>query len=396
MKYDFGIYSIDLAARTLTASGEPVRIEPKVFDLLALLVANAERAISKEELVETVWHGRVISDAAISSAVSAARRAIGDTGKDQQAIRTLHGRGYRFVGRIDTPFTAPLPRPTDRPTAPVVQDIRYFTSFDGTRIAYSILGDSGPTLVKTANWMTHLEYDLESPVWRHWIDAIGTGCRLVRYDERGNGLSDRNPATLSYEACVRDLECLVRHLGLMRFSLFGISQGAPIAVDAAVRNPGPVDKIIIYGGFARGWRFDPDPAMVDQRIAMSMLMRAGWGQENPEFRQLFTSRFMPEATPEQADWFNDLQRKCVEPGMAARLHDMFGEIDVLPLLEKVEAATLVLHARGDRETPIDKGRVFATRIPGARFVSLESRNHILLKDEPAFAVLVEQVQRFLH
>lgn len=396
MIYQFDDLTLDVARRELCRGEAAIKIEPQAFDVLSYLIENRNRVVSKDDLVEAIWDGRFVSESALSSRIRDVRVAVGDNGRDQKTIKTIHGRGFRFVADLAAREGAPdLQNTETRSDQQLQQEVRYFKSFDGTRIAYSDIGDSDVVILKTANWMSHLEYDLESPIWRHWISEIGKGVRLIRYDERGNGLSDWNVGQVTYDDCVRDLECLVEHLGLKKFSLFGISQGASVAVDFAVRQPAQVDKIIIYGGFVQGWRFQKDENALGQRIAMGMLMRTGWGQSGSEFRQLFTSRFMPEATPEQADWFNELQRKSVAPEMAGNLHDMFGTIDVSHLLDQVKAPTLVMHSRQDAEIPIGNGRAFATGIPGARFVSLESKNHILLEHEPAFGALVDNIRNFI-
>lgn len=396
MQYLFDSFTFDSQARELRSDGTPVPIEPKVFDLLGYLIENRHRMATRDELVEKIWSGRHISDAALSSAVSSARKALGDDGRAQKYIRTMHGHGFRFVAEECAALEEQGNKQVERsPTLSLHQEIQYLRSFDGTRIAFADSNRGETVVVKTANWMSHLEYDLESAIWHHWIDALSRGNRLIRYDERGNGLSDRNVDDISFEACVRDLECLVETLGLERINLFGVSQGAAVAVDFAVRHPELVDKIVIYGGFARGWRHSTDEKTIEQRIAMSMLMRTGWGQDSPEFRQLFTSRFMPDATPQDWAAFNELQRRSVSPQMAGNLHDMFGTIDVSHLLEKVSARTLVLHARKDAEISIGNGREIATGIPGARFVSLNSKNHILMSDEPAFETMVDQLHSFL-
>ena len=273
------------------------------------------------------------------------------------------------------------------------QDIRFCTMADDVRIAYATVG-RGPPLVKAANWMNHLEFDWQSPVWRHWIEELGRDHTLVRYDERGNGLSDWE-AELSFELMVDDLEAVVDALGLERFALLGISQGCGVSVAYAVRHPEKVSRLVLYGGYVRGWRTRANPQEMEWRQALTTLIRQGWGQDNPAFRQVFTSLFMPEATPEQMQWFNDLQRVTTSPENAVRLMEIFAAIDVSDLLPKVRAPTLVLHCRNESVAPFDEGRRFASGIPGARFVPLESRNHLILPDEPAWRRFMTEVGAFL-
>lgn len=273
------------------------------------------------------------------------------------------------------------------------QEIRFCTTPDDVRIAYATMG-SGPPLVKAANWLSHLEFDRKSPVWRHWLLELSRDHTLIRYDERGCGLSDWD-VEFSLEAWVRDLEAVVDTLGLERFPLLGISQGGAVAVTYAVRHPERVSHLILYGAYAEGWRRREDPAEQAEREALQTLMRRGWGRDNPAYRQLFTSLFLPGGTPEQASWFNELQRISTSPDNAVRFQQTFGDIDVGDLLPRVTAPTLVLHARHDGRIPFEQGRFLASHIPGSRFVELESQNHLILEPEPAWADFVREVRAFL-
>jgi pimeloyl-ACP methyl ester carboxylesterase len=254
----------------------------------------------------------------------------------------------------------------------------------------------GPPLMKTGNWMTHLEFDLQSPIWRHLYRALAKDHTLVRYDPRGNGLSDRTVDEISFDAFVRDLEAVVDASGMTRFALLGISQGCAVAIAYAVRHPDRVSHLILYGGYALGFnRRARSAAQKEEDDALMTLMRVGWGKENPAFRQLFTSQFMPGATKEQADWFNELQRMTVSADVAARMVEANGDTDVTALLPRVTAPTLVMHAREDARVPFEAGRRMAAGIPGARFVPLQGRNHLFLESEPAFAQFLEQTRAFL-
>jgi pimeloyl-ACP methyl ester carboxylesterase len=276
----------------------------------------------------------------------------------------------------------------------VDQEIRFCTSGDGVRLAYSLAGRGAP-LVKTANWLNHLEFDWRSPVWRHVLEALARHFTLLRYDERGNGLSDWNVDDISFDAFVRDLEAVVDAAGLDRFALFGVSQGCPVSIAYAARHPERVTRLVLYGGYAKGWRRREPAEETEEREALKVLIRRGWGKENPAFRQVFTSLFFPDGTPAQMDAFNELQRVTASPENAIRLLDAFSEIDVTDLLPKVRAPTLVLHCRGDARIPFAAGRALATGIPGARFVPLEGRNHLILENEPAWPRFLEEVVTFL-
>ena len=248
------------------------------------------------------------------------------------------------------------------------QEIRFCTASDGVQLAYSLIGQ-GPPLMKTGNWMTHLEFDLESPVWRHLYRELAKDHTLVRYDARGNGLSDRTVDEISFDAFLGDLEAVADASGVTRFALLGISQGCAVAIAYAVRHPERVSHLILYGGYAVGWnKRARSAAEKEEEDAVLTLMRLGWGKENAAFRQLFTSQFIPGATKEQADWFNELQRITVSGETAARIFTAIGETDVTALLPRVSAPTLVLHAREDARVPFEAGRRMAAGIPGARFV----------------------------
>ena len=283
------------------------------------------------------------------------------------------------------------PRNTDATT--MNQEIGFCRTPRGVRLAYAKVG-RGPPLVKTANWMNHLEYDWESPIWRHLLRGLARNNTLIRYDARGNGLSDWDVDDISFDAFVRDLETVVDTVGLQRFPVLGISQGCAVSIAYAVRHPERVSQLILYGGFAVG-PLKRSPAETEQALAMMTLMRQGWGTENPAFRQMFTSMFIPDGSKEQFEWFNELQRTTISPENAYRFRKAVGEIDVRELLPKVSVPTLVIHARGDVLVPLELGRMMASEIPGARFVVLQSRNHLLLEKEPASDRFLEEIKLFL-
>lgn len=275
------------------------------------------------------------------------------------------------------------------------QEIRFCTTDDNVKIAYATVG-SGPPIVKAANWLNHLEYDWKSPIWRYMFEELARNQCVVRYDERGNGLSDWDVKNISFDAFVNDLESVVDAVGLDRFPVLGISQGGPVAVAYAVRHPEKVSHLVLFGSYARGWnKRGASSKALELRRAEMTLIRLGWGQENPAFRQLWTTLFFPDGGPEETYWFNEMQRVSASPEMAARIFDVLGEIDVLDLLPKLNVPTLVLHCRGDCVVPLEEGRRFASLIPGSRFVPLEGRNHIPLKNEPAFEQLLEETRLFL-
>lgn len=275
------------------------------------------------------------------------------------------------------------------------QRIRYLRTPDGVQLAWAEAG-SGPALVKAANWLTHLQFDWDSPAWRHWIQFFADHFHFIRYDERGCGMTDWKVGDLSFERWVEDLESVVEAARLREpCALLGISQGAAVCIDYAARHPERVSRLVLYGAYARGWSHRPDAPGRKEYEAMIELIRRGWGKENPVFRQVFTSRFFPEGSPEQVEWWNELCRKTTTPDIAAELLHARAEIDVTDLLGEVRSPTLVLHARDDEICPLAEGRLVASGIRGAEFVELDSRNHVLLEQEPAWPRFKEAVLGFL-
>jgi len=274
------------------------------------------------------------------------------------------------------------------------QRIAFATTSDGVRIAYAVAGQGYP-LVRSLGWFTHLEYEWESPLWRHVIEGLAQDFTLVRYDGRGTGLSDRKVDSHSLERWMADLEAVVDAAGLERFALLGPSQGGSTAVTYAVRHPERVSHLILYGSFGK-WPYPVDTERgraVHESILT--LTRAGWGAANPGFRQIFTAAFVPGATAEQMRWFDELQRNSCSAENAARIYDAFSRIDVTDLLPQVRTPTLVLHRRGDAVIPFEAGRSLASSIPGARFVPLEGDNHLYLEDEEGVGSFFSAIQDFV-
>jgi pimeloyl-ACP methyl ester carboxylesterase/DNA-binding CsgD family transcriptional regulator len=275
------------------------------------------------------------------------------------------------------------------------QRIRYVTSSDGTRLAWAEAG-TGPVLVKAANWLTHLEYEWESPVWRHWIQFFSAHFRLVRHDERGCGMSEWNDCRLTVPQWTDDLESVIDAARPAEpVTLLGISQGAVACITYAIRHPERVARMILYGGYARGALRRGTPLRERAYQAMADLARSDWGNDNPTFRQVFTSRFIPGGSPEQLRWFNDLCLKTTTAEIAAALLEARAVMDISGSLAEVRTPTLVVHARGDEVVPVAEGRLLATAIQGAQFIELDSRNHVLLEHEPAWQRFQKEVLAFV-
>ena len=411
--FAFGAFVLDPEAGTILRRGEPVPLGYRAFLLLTAFLNRPGEVLTKGDLIDAAWQGAAVEETNLSVQIASLRKHLGQSPVGGEWIATVHRVGYRFIGPVDRgaagvraetggsstkePGSGPsvgLRNPgNDRGAAMPPQEVRYVAGAGGVQLAYAVTGSGYPVL-KCGNWMSDLQYDRESSVWAHWIAGLSARNQLIRYDQRGNGLSDRNVDDLSFDAQLADLEAVADAACVPRFALLGVSAGAALSVAYAVRHPDRVSHLILYAGRDKGWRLTGGEEM-ERRFAMASLIRNGWGQDIPAFRQLFSSLFIPDGTPEQMDWYNDLQRRTVSPENAARLYEINGNVDVSGILDRVMAPTLVLHASGDALVHFDFGRALAIGIPNARFVLLDSRNHILLSDDPAFDRFLEEVRRFV-
>jgi pimeloyl-ACP methyl ester carboxylesterase len=389
MRYSFDKCVLDVDRRELSKAGELVDIEPQVFDLLAFLLCHRDRVVSRDDVIAGVWGGRIVSESALASRVNAVRRAIGDDGTAQRLVKTIMRKGFRFVGEVREETAAPAPPPV----TPLAQRISFCRTSDGVNIAMATVGD-GPILVKTANWLNHLEHDWQSPIWSPMLRRLAAHFRLVRYDGRGNGLSDREVSDVSLAGFERDLEAVIDCLGLKRFVLLGLSQGGAAAATFAARHPDRVSRLILYGAYAQGR--NRRGSSEDSTTAQTMLamMREGWGHEDSAFLQAFSSLYLTDASREHIRSFAEMQRLSASGTMAVRIRTACDDIDVMAVLPDIKVPTLVIHARHDHVAPIEQGRQIAARIPGAKFVILDSENHVPVPGDPAWDKLVGEIEAF--
>ena len=312
----------------------------------------------------------------------------------------LSPEGYDLrIAALDTAVTLPArptPQPAPRYASLATQTLGVCRAPDGVRLAYATSGD-GPPLVKVANWLTHLDYDWASPVWAHWWQELSRNHRLVRYDERGCGLSewDVDADSFTIDAWVRDLETVVDTLGLDRFALLGMSQGGPIAVTYAARHPERVSHLIVYGTCARATWVRATAAQRGELAALGQLIRLSWGSDQPGFRQIYDARFLPDGPLEIWREFDQLQRRTTSPENAYRLWRAFGHLDASEYAQSIDLPTLVLHARDDQVWSFEEAEEMHTMVKGSRLVALDSRNHILRTDEPAFGHMLQEIRSFL-
>ena len=397
--YQFGVFRLEISERRLLRNGTEIPLRLKVFDTLCVLVENSGRLITKEELLQKIWPDTTVEENNLNHNISTIRKALGEKATGQSFIETVPRIGYRFVAPTVPVGTSPGAKSTTwdsqrLPGETLRQQIRFCTAPDGVRIAYSRVG-SGYPLVKAANWLNHLDLEWNSPVWRHWIRELGSRHSFIRYDERGNGLSDWHVADMSFEAWVHDLETVVDAAGVDKFALLGISQGAPVSVAYTVRHPERVSHLILCGGFSRGWEHRGKPEAIEARRALKTLVRMDWGKQNPAFAKMFASTYIPEASSDHESWLTELQHISTSPENAAAIMDTADSVNVRALLPQVDRPTLVLHCDRDRVIPTEEGRIMASEIPNARFVPLSSANHLILGEEPAWQVFLQELGVFL-
>jgi pimeloyl-ACP methyl ester carboxylesterase/DNA-binding winged helix-turn-helix (wHTH) protein len=399
MVFLFGPYRLDVHERRLFRDGESVALRSKAFDTLTLLVENHGKLLRKSDLMQRLWPNSIVEENNLDHNISALRKVLADGTNGSAYIETVPRQGYRFIAEVK-PATPPSEAPAFHTVEELEpeddnfdQEIRFFTASDGVRIAYAIAG-SGPALVRAVDWINHIEFEWKNPFVRRWLKHMMKHHTVLRYDQRGSGLSDWNVQDFSFERTVRDLEELVDHCGLARFTCFGSCQGGAITAAYAARHPERVTSLLLMGSFARGWPA-PDSVFANEFEAMLSLIKVGWGRDNPAFRQLWTTLFMPDATLAEMNWMNELQRITISPENAVRMMSEFPRINVLDLLPDISCPTLVMHSGGDATVPAQEGRLIASRIPGARFVELPSRRHNVRPGEPAFSDFLREMSQFL-
>ena len=401
--FRFEGFELEPAARELRNEAGPVHVEQQVFDVLRHLVEHRDRVVPKTELLDEVWGNRFVSESALTSRIKSARQAVGDSGESQQVIKTIRGVGYRFVAGVDVIIAegaSVLPGVERRPGGDFPRSelrIRFVEAAGGVSLAVAETGE-GRYLVKTATWLTQVDKDTEnSPVWGHWVRALSRRYNYVRYDPRGCGLSDRDLAgqdLTNLDLWIDDLRRVIDDLDQERVALLGVSQGGPVAVGFAARYPERVSHLILYGTYARGMKRRGDPVQSDEAALQVNLARVGWGTSNDTFRELFARQFVPDAQSDEIAWFNNQLHMTTNSTNAPQLEAAFHELDVSDLARRVVTPTLVQHAVGDRAVPFEEGRHLARLIPRARFVTLQSRNHILLQRDAAFPQFINEIERF--
>ncbi len=396
--YRFDNCTLDTETYQLSLAGRPVPVEPLVFDLLVYLIEHRSRVVSRDELLENLWKGKVVTDAALGARLKDARKAVGDSGDRQAVIKTVHGRGYQFIADITDSKGDSERQAGAAPRTEIGLDdqgpVRFCKSSDGVSIAHAEVGKGYPVFV-TGSWMTHLEEDWKNSSWGPYLSHLARSFRLIRYDQRGNGMSDWDDVEISFARMVDDLAAVIECYDYDRFAILGCSQAAAVSIAYAVDHAERISHLILHGGYARGRRRRGDPESAAESEALVTLIRQSWGNENPAIRQTITSLMMPDASTAEARWFNEFQRTCGPAENIARFRQMFDEMDVVELLEQVDVPTLVTHSTGDSVAPLAEGKLLASRIPEARFVTFNSKNHMIFGNEPEFGRLVKCLTEFL-
>jgi pimeloyl-ACP methyl ester carboxylesterase/DNA-binding winged helix-turn-helix (wHTH) protein len=390
MRYAFEDCQLDLDRRELSKAGAPVELEPQVFDLLAFLIRHRDRVVSRDDVIAGVWKGRIVSESALASRINAVRRAIGDDGTAQRLVKTIVRKGFRFIGEVREDLAA---APAAPHSAGLSQSISFCRTGDGVNIAMASVGQ-GPVLVKTANWLNHLEHDWQSPIWSPMLQRLGARFRLVRYDGRGNGLSDRDVADISQRGFERDLEAVIERIDAERFALLGLSQGAAAAISFTARHPNRVSRLILYGAYAQGRNRRGSTEDATTAQAMLAMMQQGWGHSDSAFMRAFSSLYLSDASRAHINSFADMQRLSTSGEVAMRVRMACDNIDFVDLLPKIKVPTLVIHARHDHVVPLEQGRLIAARVPGAAFVTVESENHVQVPDDPAWEKVMSEIETF--
>ena len=385
----FGRYRFELQTARLCADEREIKLTPKAAAVLAMLVARAGEPVTKKELFATVWSRRVVSDDALTTCIQELRKALGDDAKEPRYIRTRHRSGYEFIAGISPPRRASRagtgvdPVDAVRPNAAGMdQRIAFLRAKDKTNIAYALSGQ-GPPLVRAGTWLTHVQHDWQSPVWTHWLRFMSSRHTLVRYDPRGCGLSQSDVDNITFDDWVGDLEAVVDHLGLEKFPLFGMSQGAAVAAEYAIRHPERVSQLTLYAPLVTGWRGrTSERAQLWQ--TMEQLVLTGWGEDSMAFPAMFAHLFLPDAPPETLKWFAELQRNSASKQVAGRFMKIIAEVRRFSRLQHIGVPTLVIQIANEHVINPKSVPGIAGEIPGSEFVSIESRNHVLLENEPGW------------
>lgn len=390
MIYAFGDIELDLNRHMLLHAGKPVPVEPQVFDVLRVLAENAGSLVSKDRLIDEVWGRRIVSDATVSARINAARTAVGDNGKDQRVIRTVHRRGFELTATVSIEDAGTLP-----PPAELRQTIRYATSHDGTSIAWSSAGD-GPPMLYAWHHLCHLEKDWNSRLLRPTLNALAHNHRLIRFDNRGAGLSGPLKPADSLDDHVGDMLAVADAAGLETFPVFATLQSAAVAIRLAARHPDRVSRLVIHNGYARGRATRENaPEESDSDPFIALLRSGGWGDPENGFMRAWATIVLPMASFDETTDVINLIAHASSTDDALLQRKLIDNLNVVDDLGKVRAPTLVIHAQLCAIHPVSEGRRLAAGIPGAEFIEVDSSNTFLIASDPSFQRVLSAATEFL-
>ncbi|MEQ6903491.1 alpha/beta fold hydrolase [Nocardioides sp. YIM 152588] len=395
---------LDETTFELRRDGRALPLEPQALDVLLHLVRHRDRLVPKEELMDEVWGGRFVSDSAVTSRIKQVRRALGDDGRTQALVRTLHGRGYRYVGPVEEarpaetqaapePVPVPVPVPVAAPApaaapTPARPHVRYTVS-DGLHIAHQVTGGGALDLVMVSGFISHLDLDWDDPRHAHFLDRLGGFGRLIRFDKRGTGMSDRPSGVPDLETRMHDVLAVMDAVESERAVLFGYSEGVPMSLLMAALHPERVRALVLYGGSScRTWRPDyPWAKRPEERRAYSDRLVATWDWAGDiRYR-------CPDSVDEAMErWWERRMGAAATPSTVRALLEMNSTIDVRHVLPSIAAPTLVLHRSGDELFDPAEAAYIADRVPGAVLRFLEGRDHVPWGDADQ---ILDEVESFL-
>ncbi len=387
---------LNLKDGKLSSGQDQSTLSPKATEVLEYMISRAGMVLSREEILQAVWHGLFVNPDLVREYIFEIRKSLGDDAKNPSYIETVGRRGFRLIGPVsvqhgeDQAAHSALSQAQPNPL-PLV---KYCRSKDGTSIAHTVSGEGYPMLI-SGSWMTHLEQDWQNPAYGDYIRHLSDKFTVIRYGQRGNGLSEWADVDISFERMVDDMEVVIDAYDFEQVAILGLSQGASVSLAYALRHPKRISHLVLSGGYSRGRKHRGNEAEIEESEALVNLIRNSWGNENPAIRQILTTMFMPDATKAEMQWFNDFQKLCGPAENIAQFRALFDDIDVSNLLTEISLPTLVLHSDRDAVAPLSEGKILASQIPDASFVQLDSPNHLLFSSEPDFERMIASIESFV-
>ncbi|MEW9922514.1 alpha/beta fold hydrolase [Marimonas sp. MJW-29] len=389
MEYCFSDCTLDDARRSLTRGDTPVAVEPQVFDLLLLLVENADRVVTRDEMVDVVWGGRIVSESAISARIAAARKAVGDDGKRQAVIGTVARRGLKMSTDVSKNGRTSDELPSA--TSEITQRIRYTKNARGHSIAYAVTG-SGSPIVRVGYNLTHLEEEWKAKVDRPFFDRVGERHTLIRFDPAGIGLSEPGPIDVDFDAMADDILAVATAAGFDQFAILTHSGGVLPGVRAAARAPERVKRLVVMGGYVDGRmrrHTEPEPD------AIRAMLAEGWSSKESAFTTAYMMSYFPEGPLDAVMDYVRITTASCPRDQALRIRDASNSDSIAGFLAQVRCPTLIIHSRDDGVHPISEARKLAINIPDAELVILETANLIPLPGQPEWPRMMQAVLDFL-